>query len=44
MLIKVYKVLPLFIVQWVASKKCEVIKQGGIEFYLAFNDTLFLKK
>ena len=41
MLRKIYKVLPLFMVQWIASKKCEVIIQGKSEFYTAFEDTLF---
>lgn len=41
MLRKIYKVLPLFVVQWLASRKCEVIIQGKEKFYSAFKDTLF---
>ena len=44
MLRKIYRVLPLFVVQWIASKKCEVVRQGKSEFYAAFEDTLFKLK
>ena len=44
MLRKICKLLPLFIVQWIASKKCEIITQGKSKFYSAFEDTLFKVK